>query len=130
MFFLKRITVLFLFLTIFTNTYSITFSFAQNPERPINLEEKADEETKNDKKIKKHNGSENELIGEDDSSTIGRSHKFFSRSVLGAANSIDAFFGDERTITEANKTRIRIRFDFDLEQDEDFEFTPLLRAII
>ena len=57
-------------------------------------------------------------------------HGVFSKGVMGAANSIDSFFGDDRSITESNRTRIRIRFDFDFEQEEDFEFTPNVRANI
>ena len=57
-------------------------------------------------------------------------HGLFSKGVLGTANRFDSFFGDNRSITESNKTRIRVRFDFDLEQGDGFSFTPNFRANI
>ena len=105
---------------------------AQDSEQSTETELNTNQQTVNKEidDIKGKEESEDDLQSEDENGTVGRSHKFFSKSVLGAANSMDAFFGSERTISEANKTRIRIRFDFDFEQDEDFEFTPLLRANI
>jgi len=45
------------------------------------------------------------------SSQVGSLHKLVSFGVLGAANRADAFFGDNRSITDTNKTRVRFRVD-------------------
>jgi len=45
------------------------------------------------------------------SSKVGSLHKIASFGVLGAENSANDFFGDNRSITDTNKTWIRFRVD-------------------
>jgi len=100
--------------------------YAQESGQPDNPEEKSEETQEIEEIEEKEEG----LQGEDESGMVGRTHKFFSQSVLDATNRVDLFFGNNRSIEEANRTRIRIRTDFDLDQGSDFEFTPNIRANI
>ena len=63
-------------------------------------------------------------------SNIGFIHQYVSHGVLGAADRVDGFFGDNRAITDTNKTRIRLRLDLDFEQDESIDLSPNVFANI
>ena len=63
-------------------------------------------------------------------STVGSLHKIVSYGVLGSANKVDSFFGDDRSITDTNKTRIRLRLDLDFEQGESYDLSPVVFANI
>ena len=68
--------------------------------------------------------------GEHGDNTLGFINKYVSHGVLGAADRVDGFFGDNRAITDTNKTRIRFRLDLDFEQDESYDLSPNVFANI
>ncbi len=76
------------------------------------------------------NDTQESALPEEDNGTISRTHRFFSESVLRATNQLDNFWGDERSIEEANRSRVWVRFDFDIEQNQGFDFIPNIRANI
>ena len=69
--------------------------------------------TANSSDLKDEQPGKLEIIDNEDygSSQVGYLHKLVSFGVLGAANRVDTFFGDNRSITDTNKTRIRFRLD-------------------
>ena len=74
--------------------------------------------------------SQGEVEEEEDSSTVSSMHSFVSTNVLGVAERADTFFGDNRSITDSNRTRIRLRLDLDFEQDEGTDLSPNVLANI
>ena len=82
--------------------------------------------TSNEEQGQAHDSEEEEH----GSSSIGFIHKYFSDGVLGAADRVDGFFGDNRAITDTNRTRIRLRLDLDFEQDESYDLSPNVFANI
>lgn len=108
------------------------------PKQTNDLDKKADEEIVEDGKPdsdaedvdnNEDDGQEPEFT-EEDNGTVSRTHRFFSESVLGATNRLDAFWGDDRSLEEANRSRIWLRFDFDIEQNQGFDFISTIRANI
>ena len=81
----------------------------------------------NDNKSESQGKNDNEEHGDN---TVGFIHKYVSHGVLGAADRVDGFFGDNRAITDTNKTRIRLRLDLDFEQDESYDLSPNVFANI
>lgn len=74
--------------------------------------------------------SQEKIDIEDTSSTVGSLHTFVSSNVLQTAERADIFFGDNRSITDSNRTRIRLRLDLDFEQDESIDLSPNVLANI
>ena len=112
----------------------IPYAAAQNLAPSTNIDVKADEENVNEDidtdDVETNNEIDNEGSGEDESEAIAQTHNFLSKSVLGVTNKLDYFWGDDRSIKEANRTSIRIRTDFDLDQGSGFDFIPDIKANI
>ncbi|NIV64650.1 MAG: hypothetical protein GWN40_00365, partial [Nitrosopumilaceae archaeon] len=75
-------------------------------------------------------GQEPNFTEEENNGTINRTHRFFSESVLRATNQLDNFWGDDRSLEEANRSRIWVRMDFDIDQNSGFDFKPNVIANI
>ena len=112
----------------------------EEPKQSTDVEVKTNEEkvsedvtiedtTTNDDEYNVDDGQEPDF-SEEDSGTIGRTHRFFSESVLRATNQLDNFWGDDRSLEEANRSRIWVRMDFDIDQNSGFDYKPNVRANI
>lgn len=111
------------------NAQSIEPKQANDSDNKTDEEIVEEENPANDVEDNEDNGQEPDLT-EEDNGTISRTHRFFSESVLRATNQLDNFWGDERSIEEANRSRIWVRLDFDIEQNQGFDFIPNIRANI
>ncbi|MEM7008416.1 MAG: hypothetical protein AAF462_04705 [Thermodesulfobacteriota bacterium] len=105
----------------------------QNNDEEIKKEDKSDSnESTNINSEDSNNDDDEQEPGpsKEDQGAIGRTHRFFSESVLGVTNKLDTFWGDDRSLEEANRSRIWVRLDFDIEQRQGFDFIPTVRANI
>ena len=112
--------ILILFILFLCLIFSPSFLLAQDSDK-VEFESEVTEDQAE---------SQNEVDEEEDSSTLGSMHSFVSTNVLGVAERADTFFGDNRSITDSNATRIRLRLDLDFEQDEGTDLSPNVLANI